>query len=294
MRYACTIGFFDGLHRGHQYLLQQLRAVAAQRGMQTLVVTFDNSPISVLRPKETPQLLTDAAEKRDFIVNFGIDRCEMLHFSPEMSSLTALQFLRLRLVPMGVGLLLMGYDHHFGSDRLGFEQVRSMAESLGVEVVAAEALQEDKTAVSSSEIRSMLVEGRVAEAQELLGRPYMLSGTVVPGRHEGTSLGFPTANLKPRSTEKIIPACGAYAVRATLGGKTYAGMTNIGSRPTLKNGSDISLETHLFGYSGEAYGEEITISFVQRLRDEREFSSLESLSNQLSVDADNAKKILGQ
>lgn len=292
MNYACTIGFFDGVHRGHQYLLQQLKSLAASRGMQTLVITFARSPLSTLCPARAPKLLSDVEEKREFIGEMGIDRCEVMDFSKQMAALTAREFLRLRLVPMGVKLLLMGYDHHFGSDRMAFRQVRDMAADMGVEVVSAEALKDDDAAVSSSEIRSMISTGQVAAAQMLLGRPYMLSGMVIEGRHEGTGLGFPTANIRPRCDEKLIPACGAYAVRATLEGKTYGGMMNIGTRPTLKNGSDISLETNLFDFSGEAYGKLLTVSFVERIRDEKEFSSPEALRRQLCDDVITAKKFL--
>lgn len=293
MKYACTIGFFDGVHRGHQFLLRQLRSVAAECGMQTLVVTFPQSPLATLRPETAPKLLTDASEKRDFITDLGIDRCEMLEFTPQLAELTAEQFLRMRLVPMGVRLLLMGYDHRFGSDRCAFPQVRDVATTMGIAVVSSEALTEGCEAVSSSEIRSMLGAGNVAAAEMLLGRPYMLSGTVVRGRHEGTGLGFPTANLNLRCAEKAVPACGAYAVWAVLDGQRYGGMMNIGTRPTLKNGSDTSLETHLFGFSGEAYGKQLTVCFKERMRDEREFSSYEELRSQLSADADEARKILG-
>ena len=292
MNYACTIGFFDGVHRGHQYLLQELRSLAAERVMQTLVITFGRSPLSTLCPKTAPKLLSDTEEKRDFIVELGIDRCEILDFSPQMAALTAREFLRLRLVPMGIKLLLMGYDHHFGSDRMGFSQVRNIAVDMGVEVVSAKALKDDDAAVSSSEIRSLLYAGQVAEAQTLLGRPYMLSGTVVVGRREGTGLGFPTANMQLRCAEKVVPACGAYAVRGTIDGKTYGGMMYIGTRPTLKNGTDISLETHLFGFSGEAYGKRLTVSFIERIRDEKEFSSPEALRRQLYEDVETAKKSL--
>jgi riboflavin kinase/FMN adenylyltransferase len=294
VNYACTIGFFDGVHRGHQYLLQHLMTLAAGRGMQTLVITFARSPLTTLCPEKAPKLLSDEEEKRDFIVKLGIDRCEMMDFSRQMAALTAREFLRLRLVPMGVRLLLMGYDHRFGSDRLSFSEVKDMAAGMGVEVVSAKALEDGGSAVSSSEIRALLSAGQVRDVQALLGRPYELSGIVVPGRREGTALGFPTANMEPRCAEKVIPACGAYAVRAAIDGKTYEGMMNIGTRPTLKNGADISLETHLFGFTGEAYGKMLAVSFMERIRDEREFPSPEDLRRQLLADAQTAQKILRQ
>lgn len=292
MKYACTIGFFDGFHLGHQFLLHQLKDVAAARGVQTLAVTFSRPPLATLQPEIAPRMLTDESEKRDFIADFGIDRCEVLDFTPQMAALTAEEFLRLRLVPMGVRLLLMGYDHRFGSDRRIYSQVCETAAAIGVEVVSAKPLLKDGREISSSEIRSLLARGHVAAAQTLLGRPYMLTGTVVHGRHEGTGMGFPTANLSLRCNEKVIPAGGVYAVRAMLDGRTYGGMMNIGTRPTLKNGADVSLETHLFGFSGEAYGKELKVGFVQRMRDEAEFPSGDALRRQLSLDAEAARKIL--
>ena len=291
---AATIGFFDGLHLGHRHLISQLKAVAGERGLGTMAVTFGRHPREVLKSDYRPQLLTDAAEKPDLLRLSGLDACTLLDFTPQMAALTAREFmtgiLRDRL---GVKALLMGYDHHFGSDRsLGFADYQAIGRSCGIDVIQATPLVVDGQAVSSSRIRRLVAEGQVQAAARLLGRYYTLGGMVTQGHHVGRKMGFPTANLQPVDVERLIPSGGVYAAWAEVGGRCHKAMLNIGHRPTLNNGDDLSIEAHLFDFTGDLYGQSLRLHFVSRLRDERRFDSLESLARQIRHDAEQTLNLL--
>lgn len=292
MNYACSIGFFDGVHRGHQYLLRQLCEVASERALCPMVCTFAQHPAQVLRRGDAPHLLTSLNEKQRYLREMGIAECLVLDFTPELARLTAREFMRDVLMPKGVRLLLMGYDHRFGSDRADYAACRTFGEELGIEVCLEKPFAEDACTFSSSLIRKSLAAGDVRAAAAMLGRPYALEGKVVEGRRVGTSLGFPTANILVAESQKQIPARGAYAVWACINDGRFAAMTNIGTRPTLQNGTDVSIETHLLDYQGDLYGQPLRLEFVERLREEASFASLEALRQQLEDDARQTRQIL--
>ena len=295
MNYVSTIGFFDGVHRGHQYLLRQLLDEGKRRGLATRVYTFAEHPRRVLQADYQPQLLTTLEEKRAFIAAEGIDECRVLEFDNQMARMTAAQFMQQILIPEGVKVLLMGYDHRFGSDRADFQVCRGLGEALGVEILQELPFSENAPqAISSSLVRRELRSGDVAAATCALGRYYSLSGTVGLGRRVGRDLGFPTANLQLDNAQKMLPAAGAYAVWAHVDGKRYAGMTNIGTRPTLQNGEDVTVETHLLDFQGDIYGHVLRLEFVERLRGECQFAALDALRAQLHDDALRAKEILNK
>ena len=295
MNYVSTIGFFDGVHRGHQYLLRQLLDEGKRRGLATRVYTFAEHPRRVLQADYQPQLLTTLEEKRAFIAAEGIDECRVLEFDNQMARMTAAQFMQQILIPEGVKVLLMGYDHRFGSDRADFQVCRGLGEALGVEILQELPFSENAPqAISSSLVRRELRSGDVAAATCALGRYYSLSGTVGSGRRVGRDLGFPTANLLPDNAQKMLPAAGAYAVWAHVDGKKYAGMTNIGTRPTLQNGEDVTVETHILDFQGDIYGHALRLEFVERLRGECQFAALDALRAQLHDDALRAKEILNK
>ncbi|MBR1415877.1 MAG: riboflavin biosynthesis protein RibF [Prevotella sp.] len=298
---AATIGFFDGVHRGHQYLVEQLRRLAAERNLLSTVITFDCHPRQVLHADWQPQLLSTLAEKQALLRQTGIDRLEVLHFDEEMAALSARDFMRLVLrEQLGVGLLLTGYDNHFGHREQGctegFGHYVGYGRELGMEVVCGQPLVLEGVSVSSSLVRSRLLEGRVEEAARFLDRPYEISGLVEHGEQQGRRMGFPTANLHVATLEKLIPAGGVYAVRVRLDddSRCWPGMTNIGLRPTFGEGHRQTIETHLFGFTGDLYGRCITLSFVRRLRDEQHFSSPEALARQMAIDAEQCKIILSK
>ncbi len=290
---ACTVGFFDGVHRGHQHVLQSLRAAARERGLSTLVVTFAQHPRSLVRNVVAPPSLTTLQEKIDFIGDCHIDAVAVLNFTLEMARLTAQDFMKFVLREgFGADFLLMGYDHRFGRPRAdeGFSDYVHYGEAEDIEVALCDK-EEAELQLSSSSIRLLLEQGNVAEANLLLGYRYRVSGTVIHGFQNGRKLGYPTANLEIDS-EKLVPHLGSYATWVEWRGQRFAGMTNIGRRPTLNNGTQISLETHLLDFKDNLYGESLTIEFIGRLRDEKRFEDLEYLKAQLALDAQNTREML--
>lgn len=289
---VATIGFFDGVHRGHQYLIQQVREEADAIKGQSLIVTMNPHPRMVLQPGFEPELLTTVNEKLDMLRASGANKVEILHFDREMSCLTAREFMqRVLKKNFQVGTLVMGYDHHFGHDGGTFEEYYQWGKECGIEVVLAHELKGRH--VSSSVIRKMLKAGNTEEASELLGRPYEIRGQVVSGHHVGRTMGFPTANLIPEPM-KLIPKCGVYAVWVILPDGTHQkGMLNIGRRPTIDNGNDITIEVNLLHFIGDLYQSSLNLQVIHRLRDERKFDSVEELQHQLSMDAQVTDKLLG-
>lgn len=289
-----TVGFFDGVHRGHRFVIDRLRAVAHERGLPALVVTFAEHPRQVLQPGFRPGLLTTPQEKLDLLRRSGADGCEVLHFTPALSRLTAAGFMEQVLRGrLGVRVLLMGYDHRFGHDRDGcFDDYAAHGRRLGIEVLRLERYNAPGGEhISSSEIRRALAAGEVARANAMLGYRYALEGTVVDGFKVGRTLGFPTANLRPDYADKLVPAAGVYAVRAKAEGRTYPGMLNIGTRPTLAGDGRTSIEAHLIGFGGDLYAQTLRVEFVARLRDERRFASPEALAAQLARDREEALRV---
>jgi riboflavin kinase/FMN adenylyltransferase len=287
---VATIGFFDGVHRGHQFVIGCVVDEARRRGSEALVVTFDRSPREVVSA-ETTEFLTTRKDTARLVLAAGADRCEVLRFDSELAALSAADFMRLVLKErLNVGVLVLGYDNRFGRRdncrEEGFEDYVRYGKELGIEVIRLPELASCGSC-SSSAIRSALREGDVATATMLLGRPYCISGLVVHGRGEGCRLGFPTANLSPDSVETLLPACGVYAVDVSAEGvaeRPLRGMMNIGTRPTFNDGSALSLEVHLFDFDGNLYDRRLTVSFMRRIRAERSFDSPESLQRQLILD----------
>lgn len=294
--YCAAIGFFDGVHRGHQYLIGQIKAEAARRGLTPIVVTFEEHPrLTLKRTYYWPELLTTNTEKLALLEQYGLGGCAMLHFDQAMSMLTSREFMEQILRDeMGVKCLITGYDHHFGSDlSAGFKDYVKAGRELGMDVLRERPFETDELRISSSATRRFLTGGNVEMARVCLGRPYKMEGIVVRGRQKGTSIGFPTANLHPDCEGQLVPGRGVYAVRAHIGGFSYMGMLNIGWRPTFGNGDDQSIEVHLLDYDGgNLYGERLTLHFYRRVRDERRFDSIKTLQAQLAADAAEVRQLL--
>lgn len=290
---VASIGFFDGVHEGHKYLIRQVQGLACDRGMDAQLITFDRHPREVLQSDYVPQLLTSSKEKLQLIRAAGIERVEVLGFSQEMSRLTAREFMQEVLHDrLGVKVLVMGYDHRFGRDGGSHEDYVRWGRETGIEVIRGEELPDGH--VSSSECRRRLQEGDVEKVSELLGYRYLLTGRVGEGHHIGHRLGFPTANVIPERG-KVVPGKGVYAVWVRLDdGSTKKGMLNIGKRPTLDNGADTSIEVHLIDFKGNLYGRTLQLTFVRRLRDERKFDSLEELQEQLTTDRNQVLALLSE
>lgn len=282
---AATIGFFDGLHRGHQFLIDKVRQVAGEHGLLSAVITFTNHPRTVTDASCTMKLLSTFDEKMRLLGQSGIDECFALDFDHQTADMTARQFMSEVLKRrFNVGMLVIGYDHRFGKGRKeSFEDYCRYGDELGIKVVRAEGMAGGRHEVSSSYIRSALAEGNVRRAAMALGRDYSMTGTVVGGFHIGRQLGFPTANINLPG-EKLLPRGGVYAATMDVDGKTYDGMLNIGSRPTFEQGTGQTVEMHLFDFTNNIYGKTVTINFVERIRDERKFDSPDQLANQLKDD----------
>ena len=294
---AATIGFFDGVHCGHQYLIDEVKRLAQARGLKSMVITFDQHPRQVLQADYVPQLLTTTQEKVQLLQGLGVDHVEVLHFTPEMA-LSAQQFMQQVLKErLGVRLLLIGYDHRFGHNRAeGFEQYVQYGREMGIDVVQNTAYTSpDGIRVSSSVVRRLLTEGDVALAARCLGRPYQLQGTVAHGFAEGRKMGFPTANLDVSGQSLLIPARGVYAVRVGFGNEACVrpAMLNIGQRPTF-GGLLTTIEAHVFHFNADVYGQPMRVAFVDRLRQEQRFDSVEALERQLADDQCAALRVLGE
>ncbi len=261
---------------------------ARRRGARSLLITFDRHPRSVFAPDQTPRLLTSAEEKMALLRATGIDELYVLSFDRAMAALSARQFMQKVLKEqLGVTGLVMGYDHHFGRPQgEGFDDYCAYGHELGIDVVKAHELEGEH--VSSSAIRRALEAGDVARATRLLGRPYTWTGRVVHGHALGRQLGFPTANLEGLTPSKVLPACGAYAITT----ERSRGMVNIGRRPTIDNGDNITIEANLFDLNEDLYGQELTLSFIARLREEQRFDSEAQLAQQLQTDRERALHIL--
>lgn len=278
---ACvaTIGTFDGVHRGHQYVLEQVVGMAHEKGLDAVVVTFANHPLCVLRPEVRPQMLTLEHEKVELLRAAGMDRVVLLDFTEELARMSAFDFMRVVLRErLDVEVLMIGYDNYIGHDHKGFDECARYGETLGMEVKGCDELRAEN-GISSTEIRRALQEGNVGDANRLLGYSYFLQGNVIEGFHNGRRLGYPTANLQV-DADKLIPKNGAYFVRTAYG----FGMLNVGTRPTLHNGRQRSIEVHVFDFADSLYGKPMRMDLLCWLRGEQEFDSLESLQEQLEMD----------
>lgn len=299
---ACvaTIGFFDGVHRGHRFLIRQLTRYAVGHDLASLLVTFRTHPRQVMQAAYQPQLLTTYDEKCGQLATTGADYCLTLDFTTALAALSARRFMaEILKEKLSVKVLVIGYDHRFGHDRSeGFAEYVEYGRELGMEVVRADAFAMSEVNVSSSMVRAFLAEGEVGMAARCLTRPYEITGRVVHGFHVGHELGFPTANIQVEDAQKLIPKNGVYAVwvKGKTGGEehVWGGMLNIGLRPTMENGENRTIEVHLLDFAGDLYGCRLTLSFVRRLRDERKFRNKGELVHQLREDEAMVRMILNK
>ena len=280
-------GFFDGVHLGHRLVIRKLVEMAKNAGDESLVVTFWPHPRNVLQ-KDARQLrlLTSLSEKKRMLGELGVDRVEVLPFTREFSRMTTLEYLRDVVVGrFGARCIVLGYDNRMGNDATDADFVEKTAISLGLEVVRMDNLRfTDQVAISSTKIRDRLQEGDVVQANQMLGYNYSLCGVVVGGHRLGRTLGYPTANMQLYEPLKLIPARGVYFVKVNTLGREFFGMCNIGCRPTLGEGKERTIETHIFDFDEDIYGLDIEVSFLSKIRDEVRFGTLEELKCQLSRD----------
>jgi riboflavin kinase/FMN adenylyltransferase len=290
---VATIGMFDGVHRGHVTLVDFLKQQAEAQNKQSLVITFMHHPRQVLHPNDNLKLIMPLEDRLAQIEALSPDLLLPLEFTPELSKLGSEQFIELLRDRYGVKVLVTGYNHRFGhNNRETFEDYCRHGERLGVKVVKAPEYLGKYAPVSSTIVRGLIAAGRVVDAMHCMGRPFALKGKVVHGFHNGRGLGFPTANVGEVDPQMLLPHNGAYAVLAYIGDQMLQGMANIGKRPTLDNGTKLSIEVNLFDFDEDIYGKEITLEFISFLRLEFKMCGLEELKRQLTHDRDNAKRLL--
>lgn len=288
-----TVGTFDGVHRGHWAVLQEIRRRARDSGRRAVLVTFHPHPLKIVRPDDAPPLLTTPVEKKEILAETGLDYAVFLSFNHILSSYSPRRFVEeILLGRLDVKELVIGYDHGFGRGRSGdVETLKKIGDELGFAVDVVSPIRTGEKPVSSSRIRSALLEGNVEEAREGLGRPYAVRGLVVRGEGRGRKLGFPTANLFVPLNGKLIPPAGVYAVRGCLKRGVFDGAIHVGPRPTF-TGSRPSIELHLLDFDDNIYGEEVRVEFIRHLREVRPFASAAALVEQLRFDVEAARAAL--
>ena len=284
---VATIGFFDGIHSGHKYLINNLKQEAEKQQLKSAIITFNTHPRKIINPEFKPELLNTPAEKISNLINTGIDLCVVLDFDTNMSKLSAYEFLKNILKEQfKVQTLLIGYDHRFGHNRSDdFNEYQKYGNEIGINVIKANryATKEDEK-ISSTKIREALINGNIQQANRQLSYPYLLKGTVVEGHKMGRKIGFPTANIAVENPNKIIPSKGVYGVRVFINNQVHKGMLNIGNRPTMNNGNNVTIEVNILNFNTEIYGETITVEFIEKIREEKKFENIEKLMEQISQD----------
>jgi riboflavin kinase/FMN adenylyltransferase len=288
-----TIGSFDGVHQGHQYLISNLVNSAHQAGALAMAMTFQPHPAVVLRGLNTPYFLTTPEEKLDLLASLGLDAVITLEFTREFANHTALEFIQMLTGAVRLKQLWVGKDFALGKDRVGnLDYLGDLGKQMGWIINSLPPMETDGAKISSSLIRCKLQDGDIAGANELLGRNYSVTGEVTHGEGRGHLLGFPTANVQVPFM-RLLPARGVYACKVALDGELYNSVANIGLRPTFTDGQAISrLEAHILDYSGDLYHRNIRVEFIQRLREEKKFTSVQELMDQVQTDIRHARQEL--
>ena len=288
-----TIGTFDGLHKGHQYILKRLNEIAQKESAESVLLTFFPHPRHVLFPEDQSlKLLNTIDEKIKELEKLGVQHLIIHEFTKQFSRLKSINFIRDTLVnKLNMKHMVVGYDHHFGRNREGsFDELNELSQLYNFELEEIPAQEAEDVTVSSTKIRKALLAGEVQKANALLGYDYMFSGKVIKGNQLGRKIGYPTANVKAHNNWKLIPADGVYAVKVRVNNKGYFGMLNIGVKPTI----DINkhqIEVHIFNFSKQIYDQDISVEMIKRIRDEKQFDDLKALGDQLKRDEHKCKKL---
>lgn len=289
-----TVGAFDGIHRGHARLIGRVLAAARERGAPARLVTFEPHPLRVVRPAAAPPRLSTVEEKIEVLAATGLDAVAVVRFDAALAQLTPREFVQQVLLDrLGMGHLVVGYDHAFGRNRSGdVATLQALGAELGFGVEVVEPVAGREGPISSTRIRAAVAEGDVATAALALGRPYSLRGTVVRGDGRGRDLGFPTANLRT-APEKLVPLAGIYAVRVHVGRTSADGVLHVGPRPTFGDPTP-TIEVHIFDFDGDIYGADVRIDFCGRIRGVESFAGEAALVRAMEGDAAAARKLLSE
>ena len=279
-----ALGTFDGLHRGHVDVIRTAREQALKTGGKLAVFTFSNHPYACFRPDRVPPALITPQQKQELLRDFGVNVLVDIPFDMSVARLEPEQFLQ-RLQALGYSCLVVGSNFTYGIRGEGtVATLKESAAKLGFTLLVRSLVSDGAMVISSTAIRRLIAEGDIVEANRMLGRSYSISGTVAHGNERGRLLGYPTANLELEDSRLAIPLGGVYVVRVLVGGKVYGGMANIGKNPTFGDVEKPRLETHIFDFAGDIYGQQLTVQFVQRVRGEVKFTSLDALKAQLAQD----------
>jgi len=291
-----TLGTFDGIHPGHLKIIDKLVDCSREKRYRNVVITFHPHPRTVLSSGNDVKMLTTQEERKDLLEKHGVENFLAINFTKEFASLTAERFIYDFLIN-GIGLseIVLGHDHHFGKGRGGnVELLKKIGEKEKFSVTTVDAFYYNDEVVSSTKIRNAVSKGDIKKANSLLGRNYSFSGTVVGGDKRGRKLGYPTANIRLSSQEKLLPAIGIYAVRVFLNNEQHIGLLSIGRRPTFYNAGELVTEVYIYNFNREIYGEVVTIELVEHLRGEEKFNSAEELINQMNKDKENGLKVFSE
>lgn len=291
-----TIGTFDGIHPGHLKIIEKMVSCSKEKGCRNVVITFYPHPRTVLGKDNSLKMLSTQEEKISLLEKYGVENLLIIKFTKEFSALSAEEFIFKYLIN-GIGLreIVLGHDHHFGKGREGnVELLASIGLKENFVVTKTDAVVIEGEIVSSTKIRNALISGDLKKANKLLGRNYEFSGVVVGGDKRGRKLGYPTANIKLSSEEKLLPAVGIYVVKTSIDGKLHNGLLSIGKRPTFYDDAEIVTEVFIYDFDREIYGEKVTVELIERLRGEEKFNSAEELINQMNKDKENGLKIFNK
>jgi riboflavin kinase/FMN adenylyltransferase len=295
-RHILTVGTFDGVHLGHQKILGRMKEIAREINGTTLLITFEPHPqFIVKRPDKEPiKLLTTIDERLKLFEKFGLDRVVVIPFTKEFSETSAEDFVvNILYKNIGFSHILVGYDHYFGKNREGnFELLKKLSEKYRFKVEQIPAFITDEITISSTKIRNALLQNQIELANKLLGYHYFIDGVVVPGDGRGSTMGFPTANIKFDDEHKLVPSNGVYLVYSKINGKIYFGMANLGFRPTFYTFKKKVLEVHFLDFAQIIYGQNISVHFLKYIRNEQKFNSVDDLLLQLNRDKETCSKLI--
>jgi len=290
-----TVGTFDGVHFGHQKIINRLCNIASEINGESVLLTFDPHPRSVLFKSQSVKLINTLDEKIKLLETLGLDHLVIYPFTENFSKLSGKDYVEKHLVnELNVHTLVIGYDHHFGCDRTGnIDLLRQMQKDQGYHLEEISAHEIDEISISSTKIRSAISDGNIELVKNFSGSNYFITGKVKKGDGIGKTIGFPTANISLKNSDKIIPRHGVYAVKVIIEKKSFDGIINIGIRPTIDHlPNELRLEVHLFNFNKSIYGEIIRVNLIRMIRNEVKFPDIESLKNQITIDCEKAKNIL--
>ena len=288
-----TIGTFDGVHKGHKTIINRINEIAKKEGMESVLLTFDPHPRHVIYPDDQElRLINTIEEKEEALTKTGLQNLVIHKFTKEFSRTKSINFIRDFLVnKLNMKYMVVGFDHHFGKNREGtFDNLIELSDLYDFKIEEIEPQNLSGVTISSTKIRNAIKEGDFKKANSYLSSDFSLRGGVVKGNQIGSSIGFPTANIKIESQWKIMPKDGVYAVKVFINNQQYFGMLNLGSRPSISDDSFV-IEVHLFDFKSNVYNKELDIKFIERIRDEKKFPDLEQLKSQLKIDEINCRHI---